>query len=209
MQNGKVEVLTMEQDHVSGVVALQRACFPPPFPDSLLWRQEDLMNHLARFPEGQFVVVSDGQVIGSASNLIVNEDVWIAHADWRSTTGGPAFLGHLETGTTLYGADISVHPEHRFKGVGRSLYGARFSLVRTLGLNRFGTACRIPDWREWMIVHRNSDKDTYCRAVFSGEARDRTLSPLLRIGLQYRGVIESYMSDEESGDAAALLEWLP
>ena len=38
---------------------------------------------------------------------------------------------------------------------------------------------------------------------------DRTLSVLLRYGLKFLDVIENYMPDEESGNAAALLEWIP
>jgi GNAT superfamily N-acetyltransferase len=192
-----------------GVVALQRACFPPPFPEGLLWTEDHLASHLRRFAEGQFVAVSNGQVIGSASSLLIGEDVWSAHSDWETTTGGHFFAGHDPTGTTLFGADVSVDPLWRGQGVGRALYEARFALVRKLGLARFGTACRIPDWLEWSLAHRDSSKQAYVLAVVRGEARDRTLSPLLRIGLRHRGVIEGHMDDAESGDAAVVLEWTP
>jgi hypothetical protein len=45
--------------------------------------------------------------------------------------------------------------------------------------------------------------------VVTRELTDRTLTPLLSYGLTFLGVIENYMEDVESGDAAALLEWLP
>jgi len=102
----------------------------------------------------------------------------------------------------LYGVDISVHPDYRGRGVGRALYAARFDLVRTLGLTRFGTACRIPD-------RCGQPATAYTTAVAMGVLQDRTLTPLLRYGLSLVGVIEGYMEDEESGNAAALLEWRP
>ncbi len=49
----------------------------------------------------------------------------------------------------------------------------------------------------------------YARVVVEGKATDRTLTPLLRYGLGFVEVIENYMDDEESGNAAALLEWRP
>ncbi|MCW5935999.1 MAG: GNAT family N-acetyltransferase [Fimbriimonadaceae bacterium] len=194
---------------VSGVVALQKACFPPPFPQDYHWLEGHIRAHLTVFPEGQFVAERAGLVIGSASNLIVSEEGWESHADWMETTGGTEFQNHDPQGSTLYGADISVHPETRGQGVGRALYQARFNLVKANGLRRFGTACRIPDWREWSVANRDTLKQAYCLAVVRGDARDRTLTPLLRMGMAYRGVIEDYMDDDESGNAAALLEWNP
>lgn len=40
---------------IEGAVALQRDCFPPPFPEELLWQISHLQRHLEIFPEGQFV----------------------------------------------------------------------------------------------------------------------------------------------------------
>ncbi len=202
-------VVTLEGRFVEGVVGLQRACYPEPFPEELLWRTEHLVRHLAVFPEGQFVALVGDEVVGSASALLIGDAQWDAHTDWETTTGGHSFAAHDPEGKTLYGADVSVRPDLRGRGVGRALYEARFDLVRQRGLARYGTACRLPDWREWALARRDSTKALYALAVVRGEARDRTLTPLLRYGLRYRGVIEGYMDDEESGDAAALLEWTP
>ncbi|MBS1714821.1 MAG: GNAT family N-acetyltransferase [Armatimonadetes bacterium] len=204
-----MEVRTLETGDVGGVVGLQRSCFPHPFPASLLWTAEDIGRHLEVFPEGQFVALEDGRVVGSASSLIVLEEAWQRHGDWESTTGGRLFTAHDPAGSTLFGADISVHPDFRARGIGRALYEARFDLVRRLGLTRFGTACRLPDWREWSVANKNSDKVLYARAVAKGRTKDRTMTPLLRYGLSFVKVVEGHMDDEESGDAAAVLEWRP
>lgn len=197
-------MIGMAPKHIDSVVALQRACFPPPFPKSSLWRSEHLRRHLEVFPAGQLVAVQDGRVVASASAAIIDEDTWQAHLGWEETLGGFEFNHHDPGGTTLYGADISVHPDHRGKGVGRALYKRRFEIVREIGLARFGTACRMPDFRgSGRALHE------YVLAVLSGAANDRTLTPLLRCGLNLLGVIEEYMPDDESGNAAALLEWRP
>ncbi len=201
-----VQRLTFET--IPGATALQRDCFPAPFPEELLWSSAHLEEHLRVFPEGQFVAVFDDKVIGSASALIISEENWQAHHDWDTTTGGHFMRNHDPKGTTLYGMDISVHPDYRGQGVGRALYQARFDAVFSLGLARYGTACRIPDYAAWSEAHGGSPIE-YCEKVARGEARDRTMTPLLRYGLRYVQVLNDYMDDIESGNSAALLEWKP
>ena len=193
------------------MVGLQAACFPTPFPQDLLWKREHIERHLAAFPEGQLVCELDGQIVGSASSLVIPEARWQAHLSWEETTGGYFFDGHDPEGTTLFGADISVHPSFRGRGIGWALYRARFELVVELGLWRYGTACRIPGWREWAagLNEGDSSQERYCEAVVKGETSDRTLSALLRYGLSFVGVVHGHMNDAESGDAAAVLEWAP
>lgn len=195
----------MERADIEGAVALQRACFPPPFPGDLLWRPEHLVRHIEVFPEGQWVVEADDRVVASASAVRISEAAWEAHSDWDATVGGFFFGNYDPLGSTLYGADISVHPDWRGRGLGRMLYGARFQVVRELGLRRFGTACRLPGFAASGI----DGPTRYAEEVALGRRTDRTLTPLLRYGLRLAGTIEGYMDDEESGNAAAILEWTP
>lgn len=197
----------MTEGDVDGAVALQRACFPPPFPADLLWQRGHLHVHLQVFPEGQLVAEEDGQVVGSATSLVVGEENWRGHRPWEETVGGHFLARHDPSGTTLYGVDISVHPDWRGKGIGRKLYEERFATVERLGLERYGTACRIPDFQLAHSFGGELTPEAYCELVVAGEAIDRTLTPLLRYGLRYLGVIHGYMEDAESGNAAALLEW--
>lgn len=190
---------------ISGAVALQRHCFPPPFPEELLWKREHLERHLEIFPEGQFVAVESGDVIGSASSLLISEAHYRAHHDWETTVGGHFLTAHDSQGSTLYGVDISVHPDFRGCGVGRALYDARKNLVRKLDLEKLATACRIPDYSNSGL----ESVEEYVNAVARGELSDRTLTPLLKYGMKCVGVSRGYMDDEESANAAAMLEWTP
>lgn len=190
---------------VDAVVRLQAAAFPPPFSQDLHWNPEHLIRHIELFPEGQFVAVENGEVIGSCSNTMISEEAWQEHAGWGRTVGGP-MLSHFDAyGTTLYGLDITVHPEFRQKGIGRAFYRARFDLVREWGLRRYGTGCRIPGFATSGI----DNPAAYAADVVSGRQNDRVLSTLLRYNLNFLGILNNYMEDEESGDAAALLEWTP
>ena len=198
----------MRPEHIVGALALQRVPSPLPFPQALLWRMEHLERHLEFFPEGQFVAVSKGRVIGSASNLCISEETWEQHGSWDETVGGPLFANHDPFGTTLYGADISVSPHARGKGVARALYDARFRLVVAKKLVRYGTACRIPDYLSFR-QQTGGTTQQYIVGVRDESTTDRTLTPLLRIGLEIVAVLDDYMEDEESGNAAVLLSWLP
>lgn len=201
------DVRPMLAEDIPGVVELQRACFPAPFPSELLWQPEHIERHLLAFPEGQLVAISHGRVIGSASAAIISEASWFAHADWERTLGGPFFTNYDPDGSTLYGADISVHPDHRGAGVARALYKSRFDLVRSRNLARFGTACRMPGCARWIAMRPGATVNDYALEVAAGRVSDRTLTPLLRVGLRFVCTIDGYMQDQESCDAAALLEW--
>lgn len=203
-----VIVRLMAPEDFEEVVAFQRLCFPPPFPEELLWTREHLAGHVEMFPEGQFTAIVEGQIVGSASSLRVTRARWSEHTDWDDLTGGLSLERHEPEGAILYGADISVHPSARRQGVGGALYQARFALVRELGLEAFATVCRMPDCREWMVAHSGTPLD-YARAVERGEAKDRTLTPFLKMGMQLMGVDEDVMDDPESLDAGARLEWRP
>lgn len=196
-------VRNVTKGDIDAVVALQPLAFPPPFDPDLLWQREHIERHVAIFPEGQFLAEIDGRVVGSCSNTRISEERWTAHQGWDATVGGPLLTTYDPSGTTLYGLDISVHPDFRRLGIGRALYRARFALVVESGLARYGTACRMPDFASAGELITPTD---YGVAVARGEVADRTLTPLLRMGLSYGGIIDGYMDDPESGNAAAVLE---
>lgn len=105
----------------------------------------------------------------------------------------------------MYGLDISVHTDYRRMGIGRKFYKERFALTQSKGLEMYATACRIPDFS----TSGCPTVQQYCQEVSINQRADRTLSPLLRYGLVLVDVLEGYMDDAESGNAAALLEWKP
>jgi GNAT superfamily N-acetyltransferase len=199
----------MRVEDIPAVVALQKAAFPPPFSEDLHWKPAHLARHLEVFPDAQWVADLEGRLVGSCSNTLVSEDAWSAHASWIETVGGPCLDTFCPSGSTLYGLDITVHPSVQRQGIGRAFYERRFALVREMKLARYGTGCRIPDYKAYAANHPGVSVEEYARMVERREAKDRTLTPLLRMGLSLTGVVEGYMEDEESDDSAALLEWKP
>ena len=192
---------------VSGVVDLQRACFPEPFPEELLFHPNHVAMHVSIFPPGQFVAaLDDGTIVASSSSMLIASDRWVKHLPFVEATGGLALNRHDSLGDVLYGIDISVHPDFRGRGIAGQLYQARFDLVREKQLRLYGTVARMPDFSH---EHHGLTPQGYAQSVVDGWRKDRTLTPLLRIGLTYRGVIAGYMHDAESGNSGAILEWAP
>ena len=67
----EVLVRQMTLQDVQAVVDLQHRVYP----EKLAWTQEELTQHLAIFPEGQFVALDEaGKLLGSASSLIIDWD---------------------------------------------------------------------------------------------------------------------------------------
>lgn len=153
----------------------------------------------------------DGHVVASSTSVLISEERYQAHLPWEETVGGHFLEGHDPAGTTLYGVDISVHPDHRGKGLARQVYEARFAYVRENRLARFATACRLPGLAGWLHGRRASKNllEQYLGLVNSGELSDRTLTPLLKLSTTLVGGAMDYMDDEESCNCAALLEWSP
>ena len=92
----------------------------------------------------------------------------------------------------------------------RSFYQRRFELVAGSDtLIRYGTAVRIPGYATFRLDNPEASPEDYVKAVVTGEAEDRTLTPMIRVGLNPKGVITNYMEDAESHHSAAVLEWQP
>lgn len=195
---------TLSQD-IPGVVALQRACFPEPFPSEFLFNSSHVESHLSLFPQGQFVAVANSLVVASATNLLVRQSSWDHHLPLEEITGGLDIKNHISGGEILYGLDISVHPSFRGLGLARSLYNHRFDLVRNQSLHSYGTVCRVPDF----LASGISTVSDYVDQVLKANVIDRTMTPLIRIGLQFESVIENYLDDPESGNAGIALRWTP
>lgn len=179
------------------------------YPDSVAWTVDQLANHLAVFPEGQFVVVEreTGRVVGMASSLVVRWDDYAFDADWREWTARGYFSNHdPEGGRTLYGAEVMVDPKVQRRGIGKWLYAARRDLVRRLSLLRIRAGARLRGY------HRYADRlspEEYVQAVVRGERRDPTLTFQLREGFEVLAIVPSYLrNDPESRGYAAVIEWL-
>jgi ribosomal protein S18 acetylase RimI-like enzyme len=193
-------------DDIEKIVKLQQDSFPILARYDNIWHPDELKSHLQIFPLGQFVVVEeDGEVVGSASTLIVTLNPEYAEHTWKGITSDGMFTDHNPNGDSLYGADISTHPKFRHEGIGSMLYGARKELVLRLGLRRMISGGRLFNYQDY------ADKMSafeYANKVINGELHDPVLSFELDNGFKFIKVLPEYLADIRSQNYASFIEWL-
>jgi ribosomal protein S18 acetylase RimI-like enzyme len=204
---GNVPVKAMIRNYTKldfeALVAVQKECFPPPFPEELWWNEEQLKNHVELFPEGAFCVGVDGEVVGSMTALIVNYKPGDTHS-WEEVTDNGYIRNHNPKGNTLYVVDISVKPAFRKLGIGKKMMQAMYETVVHLDLDRLLGGGRLPGY------HKHSAElspEQYVEKVVEGELKDPVTTFLMRVGRVPVGVAHNYLDDDESGNCAALMEW--
>jgi GNAT superfamily N-acetyltransferase len=185
---------------------IQEECFPPPFPQELLWSAAQIASHVRHFPDGALAVELDGALVGSATCTRRRWDPAHPHHTWAEAADDGWIRTCDPAGDTLYGIDVAVRPAWRGRGVARALYQARFALVRRLGLARFHAGSRISGY------HRHAATLTpqaYADAVVAGRLVDPVITPQLRAGLRPVCMLPGYLHDAEAHDHALLMEWTP
>jgi len=198
-----IEVRNTRPEDFPAIMALCRRVYP----ESPSWTEAQLASHLSVFPEGQFVALRDGRVVGMASSLIVSWDDYAMDTPWRDFTDHGLFTNHDPgRGRTLYAAEVMVDPSCQGEGIGSRLYAARRELVERLGLRRIRAGARLRGY------HRHAGRlsaEDYLEQVARGRLYDPTLSFQLRRGFRVLGPIPGYLRhDPESLGHAACIEWL-
>lgn len=191
-------------DDFPALLAIQRACFPPPFPAELLWTRDHIASHCRIFPDGALCAVENGTLVGSATAHIIRFDPAHHSHTWAQASADGFLTNHDPHGDTLYGVDIAVVPSARGRGVARALYQARYALVRRLGLRRFLAGSRLSGYR---AHSQHLTPEQYAVEVVAGRLTDPVLTPQLRSGLRPCIVVHDYLPDYEACDCALLMAW--
>lgn len=199
-----IEVRNLTEKDIPGVIKLQQDSFPYMALDGVVWKEHHLMNHIKIFPEGQFVAEFEGVIIGSSSSLIVRLEPEYAEHTYHQITGGGMFTTHDSAGDSLYGADVSTHPEMRRMGIATALYEARRQLAIRLNLRRIIAGGRLFNFSEHA---KEMSAEEYAKKVVAGELDDPVLSFQLSNGFQFIKVLPNYMKDGRSLNYATFIEW--
>lgn len=186
------------------MIAIQRECFPPPFPDELLWNQEQLSSHLAYYPEGALCIEIDGELAGSLTGMLVNiDDSDLAHT-WAEVTDRGYITTHEPDGTSFYIVDIGIKPAFRKMELGKLLLQAAYERVIEDRLHRVIGGGRLPGFKQYaaeMTAEQYTDK------VLAGELKDPVITFLMRSGRMPLALLENYLEDEDSANYGLLMEW--
>lgn len=177
--------------------------FPMANPDDLL-TADDIRAYAEVFPQGYFVATLDGVPVGQGAGIYLDFDFDHPQHTIAEITGEHQCGNHDPQGDWYYGTDISVHPEHRGKGIGSMLYEARKDLVRVDGKKGIIAGASLPGFLE----HKGSmSAAQYVDEVVSGRLTDPTLSFQIGHGFEVRGLLENYLEDEADDGWAALIVW--
>ena len=142
--------------------------------------KDNIAEMVRRFPEGQFVVVTDTpegeKVIGLALAMRTSYAPSARPLGWLEMIGDLGLSKHEPEGAWLYGVEKAVHPDYQGRGVASALYKAQFALAERLGLKGMYaggmlkgyesvtvSACRYASMRVRSCVARFLTRPSACR----------------------------------------------
>ncbi|MCC7412352.1 MAG: GNAT family N-acetyltransferase [Gammaproteobacteria bacterium] len=186
-------------DEIIALATRVYADMPPYSPDIL-------RGHINNFPEGVFVAVYDGRVVGYCATFIVDGELALGPHTWKEITGGGYASRHDPEGDYLYGMEVFVDPSRRGLRIGKRLYDERKKLCRFLRLKGIVFAGRIPGYRR--RAARVGSPERYVELVKDRKLRDPVLSFQLRNGFEVLGVLKNYLPiDRDSHGCGVHMIW--
>jgi GNAT superfamily N-acetyltransferase len=199
-----IRIENTRPEHIPQLVVHQQLCFPTFDPNE--WMDAEMFAaQLAIYPEGQHVALDGDRVVGQSSTFRIAREPAFAQHTYHDITGHNRFTLHDPAGDWLYGADMSVHPDYRGRGISRMLYDTRKELVRRLGMRGIVAGGALPGYR----LHRDRlSVEAYIAEVTAGRLADDTLTPQLKSGFRVQGVLYGYVDGGDLvGNDATLLVW--
>lgn len=165
-----------------------------------------LSGHINTFPEGQFVALYNGKIIGYCASIIVSEARALSQHNWEEITGVGYGSTHTPDGDYIYGVDVFVDPEYRGMRVGERFYKERKKLCEELRLKGIVFGGRLPNLKKKLKELKTPE--AYIDAVKSKKIRDNVLSFQLHQNFEVIGILKDYLpSDKASMGMAAHLLW--
>jgi ribosomal protein S18 acetylase RimI-like enzyme len=199
-----VEIRTMKPEDIPKVVKLQEASFPVMAADGVIWKPQQLETHLKIFPEGQFCAEYKGNIVGSCSSLIITLEPEYKEHTWLEACGDSFFKNHNPKGDTLYGSDVSTHPDYRRLGIATKIYDARKNLAIKLNLRRIVAGGRMFNYCEYA---KELSPLEYVQKVKRKEIKEPVLSFQLRNGFKFIKILPNYLRDARSLNYGTFIEW--
>jgi GNAT superfamily N-acetyltransferase len=193
-------------DDIPKIVAIQRESYPE-VAAGQLYIPLFLENHISLFREGQFCVELDGDVVASATCLMVSLEPEYAEHTWHDIIleyGNP-HLKPAAGGDSLYIDDLVTHPDFRRLGIGTLLFNARKQVASKYNLRRIIGGGRIPNYGEYA---NKISAQAYVEKVKSGQIYDPVLTFQIRNGFKVIKVLSNYLYDPSSLNYATFIEWI-
>jgi predicted amidohydrolase/predicted N-acetyltransferase YhbS len=165
-----------------------------------------ILGQINNFPEGQFVAVLEGRIVGYCASSRIDEALALAPHDWATISGNGFGSRHDATGDWLYGIEMAVDERQRGLRIGKRLYEARRALAERLELRGIVFGGRMPGYAR--AKSKVSGPDEYLSHVREGKLRDPVIGFQLANGFTPMGVLRKYLPlDRASGGFAAHMVW--
>jgi GNAT superfamily N-acetyltransferase len=193
-------------DDIPKIVAIQGKSYPE-VAAGQLYIPFFLENHISLFREGQFCVELDGEIIASATCLMVSLEPEYAEHTWHDIIlkyGNPRSKPAAGS-DSLYIDDIVTHPDFRRLGIGTLLFNARKQVASKYNLRRIIGGGRIPNYGEYA---NKISAQAYVEKVKSGQIYDPVLTFQIRNGFKVIKVLSNYLYDPSSLNYATFIEWI-
>ena len=144
----KLEVRVAVPQDVGAILALISRAYPG-FGN---YSSGQVLGQINNFPEGQFVAVLEGTIVGYCASSRIDEEIALAPHDWTTITGNGFGSRHDATGDWLYGIEMAVDDRQRGLRIGKRLYEARRALAERLELRGIVFGGRLPNPLPVMVV---------------------------------------------------------
>lgn len=200
----RVTVRNILLKDIPEMIELYKVAFPYMTAKGLVWKPEHFKAHIEKFPEGQFCAEYKGKIVGSCSSFIIKLEPEYKDHSWFEVCGGSTFKNHNPKGDTLYGAEVSTHPDYRRLGIATKLYNARKQLAINLNLRRIIAGGRLFNYCEYA---KEISPQEYVQKVKRREIKEPVLSFQLRNGFKFIKILPDYLKDPRSLNYATFIEW--
>jgi predicted amidohydrolase/predicted N-acetyltransferase YhbS len=198
----KLQVRVAQPADVPGILAL----IGDAYPGIANYSGGQILGQINNFPEGQFVAVLEGAIVGYCASSRIDEALALAPHDWATITGHGFGSRHDATGDWLYGVEMAVDPKQRGLRIGKRLYDARRMLAERLELRGIVFGGRMPGYGR--VAAKVGGPEDYLAKVQEGQLRDQVIGFQLSNGFTPIGVLRDYLPmDKASAGFAAHMVW--
>lgn len=203
MENVRIELRILKLSDYSELRASMIEAYPN-WPGAY-WRESNISRLLDIFPEGQFGILVDGKIVGSALSLIIRSAKYGLQHTYEEITGNYTFSTHDPEGDVLYGIDVFIHPDFRGMRLARRLYDARKELCERMNLRAIVFGGRIPNYHRYQSEMTPKE---YIAQVRLRKIFDPVLTFQTANDFHAKRILKGYLpGDRESGEYAVLLQW--
>jgi GNAT superfamily N-acetyltransferase len=161
--------------------------------------------HIELFPEGQFIALEAGRVVGLTASMRLPFDP--AHPfieNWYVTISDGWLNRHDPAAEWMYGVESCVHPDYQGAGVGGKLMQARFDVAQALNLRGMVAGSAVISYYK---VADTVSPEEYLAGVIAGTYWDNNLSKQMRKGFKPLALIPDYLDDPETRGWGVVIVW--